>query len=486
MLMKNLTKSLIFELPESGESAQYFPALDVPNVDLKAYYGENALRTELPLPKLAEIQVMRHYTALSNKNFGVEDGPYPLGSCTMKYNPAVNEAIAAMPGFAQVHPAQPDETVQGNLKMLRAFEQVLCDITGMKKYTFQPSAGAHGELTGVMMMRAYHEKRGDHARKVMLIPDSAHGTNPASAAMAGFTVREVKSLPNGQVDIEDLKSKLGPDVAGMMLTNPNTLGIFETGIEKITSLVREAGGLLYYDGANFNAIMMQVRPGDMGFDVVHWNVHKTLSTPHGGGGPGAGPVGVGEKLLPFLPKPVIGERPDGTLFWDFDRPDSIGRVRNYNGSFAINLRAFAYVLSNGADGLADVSESAVANANYLYQKVKDYYSAPLEGPFMHEFVISSDKLVEECGCRTMDVAKRLIDYGYHPPTVYFPLTIHEALMVEPTETETYEGLTAYAEAMVKIAKEAHENPELLHDAPHGTPVSRPDEVRAAKELDLKF
>lgn len=477
-------KKLIFELPETGGRRQYIPEGERLTKDLDAWYGRDKMRDELDFPNLSEVQVIRHYTNLSSKNYGVENGPYPLGSCTMKYNPKVNEDIASMPKFSGLHPMQPCPTVQGTLKVLHDHELALCDLTGMDRFTFQPSAGAHGELTGILLIHAYHIDRGDEKRKYMLIPDSAHGTNPASAVMAGFKVREIKSNSSGEVDIEDLKAKLDDEVAGMMLTNPNTLGIFDPNTAEIAKLVHQAGGLMYYDGANLNPIMMRVRPGDMGYDVVHLNVHKTLSTPHGGGGPGAGPVGCKEFLAAYLPAPVLAEK-DGQYFWDYDRPKSFGRVRSFYGATAVYLRSHAFMLANGVEGLADAAEAAVANANYLYYSLKDLYETSSDNPVMHEFVFSGNRQAKQ-GCTTMDLAKRMIDYGIHPPTVYFPLTVHEAMMVEPTDTESKEGLDKMVHAFKEIAKEVETNPELLHEAPHHTPVRRPDEVQAAKDLVLKY
>lgn len=477
-------KELVFDLPETGGRRTFITEGERLTEGLEDWFGKENLREELPFPNLAEIQVLRHYTNLSAKNYGVENGPYPLGSCTMKYNPKINEDVVAMPGFANVHPLQPDETVQGTLAALYHLEELLNDLTGMDAFTFQPAAGAHGELTGVALIRAYHEDRKDDKRKYMLVPDSAHGTNPATAAMAGYEVREVKSLANGEVDLEDLKAKCDDEVAGMMLTNPNTLGIFETQVAEITKAVHDCGGLMYYDGANLNPMMMHVRPGDMGFDVVHLNVHKTLSTPHGGGGPGAGPVGCKKILEPYRPAPVLIK--DGDMYrWDNDREKSLGRMRSFHGAIAVLLRTLAYIMANGVEGLYDAAEAAVANANYIYRKVKDLYVTANDSPVMHEFVLSGDRQAEK-GCNTMDMAKRMIDYGMHPPTVYFPLTVHEALMVEPTDTETREGLETMVNALTQIAKEVEENPDLVHAAPHNTPVNRPDEVRAAKQLVLKY
>lgn len=481
--MKRNPQPLIFDLPETGGNRQYFPSSEQLCGDIKDWYGDSSLRQELDLPNLSEVQVVRHYTNLSQENYGVEEGPYPLGSCTMKYNPKINEDVVELGGFSNLHPLQPEETVQGLLEVLYTLRTELCAITGMDEFTLQPAAGAHGELTGVALIACYHKKRGDFQRKIMLIPDSAHGTNPASAAMAGFKVQEIKSNERGEVDIEDLKNHLGPEVAGMMLTNPNTAGVFETQIHEICHLVHQAGGLMYYDGANLNAILMHSRPGDMGFDCVHLNLHKTFSTPHGGGGPGSGPVGCKKELIPFLPKPVLVKKEDG-YHWDVDRPDSMGRVRGFNGSIAVILRACAYILANGAEGLLDSSEAAVANANYVYAKVKDLFDSPVQNHVMHEFVLSGDRQKTQFGCNTMDLAKGLIDQGVHPPTVYFPLIVHEAMMVEPTDTETFEGLEQLVEGFRKVAEIACQEPEKLHQAPHYTPVRRPDEVAAAKNLFL--
>ena len=481
-------ENLVFDLPENEAPIRYLAECDVEMPDFKQYFGEKNLRQEkLNLPNLSQTQVARHYTNMSSRNFGNDNGPYLLGSCTMKYNPKFHEKMAGMPGFNNTHPYQPAETVQGNLEMLYELEQLLCDVCGMDAFTFQPAAGAHGELTGIMLIKAYHEDHGDEQRNIMLIPDSAHGTNPASAAMAGFKVVEVASQKNGQVDVEDLKKKVEKHrekLAGLMLTNPNTLGIFEEGVDEITTAVHEAGGLIYYDGANINAILMQVRPGDMGFDVVHLNVHKSFSTPHGGGGPGAGPVGVKECLVPYLPKPRVMKEGDQFKLVN-DLPKSIGKVRAFSGSFLVLLKTYCYILANGAEGLKNVSEGAVANANYIFRRIRDKFKVPYDNPVMHEFVISGDWQKEK-GCSTMDMAKRMIDYGMHPPTVYFPLIVHEAMMFEPTETETQESLDLVAETMLKIAEEVETNPEIVQSAPHHTPVSRPDEVKAAREPVLKY
>jgi glycine dehydrogenase subunit 2 len=489
VIMPEQPVQLVFEKGLSGAPCRLIPEDDPPaglaEPDLAALLGKQNVRATPPgLPDLAEVQVVRHYTALSQKNFGVESGPYPLGSCTMKYNPKIHEDLAALAGFAGVHPLQGPESTQGCLRLMDSLEKQLCAICGMARMTFQPSAGAHGEMTGLLLIKAWHESRGDQRRKVIIIPDSAHGTNPASATMTGHTVREIKSGPDGLVSMDALEDALSDETAGLMLTNPNTLGLFEQNIELIARLVHEAGGLLYYDGANINSILMQARPGDMGFDVVHLNLHKSFSTPHGGGGPGAGPVGVSAKLVPFLPVPVLARNADGTCFLDEDRPLSIGRVRSFHGNFAVLVRAYAYILANGAEGLKEVSEAAVANANYLLRQLRQAYDVPFDQPCMHEFVLSGTRQKEQ-GCSTLDIAKRLIDYGCHPPTVYFPLTVKEAMMVEPTETEDRAGLDRLAEAFLKIADEVETRPELLHDAPHRTPVSRPDEVQAARRPVLR-
>ncbi len=476
---------LIFEKSVPGRCRDYLGPCDVPEQALDALFPGDLMRPEpVSLPEVAENEVVRHYVALSRKNYGVDTGPYPLGSCTMKYNPKVNEDVASLPGFAGIHPLQDPSTAQGCLKLMHELERMLCAICGTARFTLQPAAGAHGELTGLMMIKAYHESRGDKARKVMIIPDSAHGTNPASAMMTGFTVLQIRSNAEGMVDIDELREAVGPDTAGFMLTNPNTLGLFERQITEIAKLVHDAGGLLYYDGANANAILMQSRPGDMGFDVVHLNLHKTFSTPHGGGGPGAGPVGVCQKLVPFLPSPVVNcrsldKKGNSTYSLESAGPLSIGRVRAFNGNFGMLVRAYAYILSHGAAGLKAVSEAAVTNANYLLHRLRPYFDLPFNQPILHEFVLSGSRQ-KEAGCSTLDMAKRLIDYGFYPPTVYFPLTVKEAMMIEPTETESRESLDDLADALIAIAGEVREQPDLLHDAPHNTPVSRPDELRAAR------
>jgi glycine dehydrogenase subunit 2 len=468
-------------LSRPGRRASSIPALDVPPADLP----EEHVRTEdVRLPEVGERDLVRHYTRLAQRNYGVDTGFYPLGSCSMKYNPKVADAAAAMPGFQRLHPHQPEDTVQGALELLWRLERALCELTGMAGATFQPAAGASGELTGLLIMRAYHARQGDTRRRIV-IPDSAHGTNPASVRMAGFEVATVPSDARGLVDLGALEKLVDDDVAGLMITNPNTLGLFEEDILEIARTIHEVGGLLYYDGANLNAIMGRVRPGDMGFDIVHMNTHKTFATPHGGGGPGAGPVAVRERLVPFLPKPVVTRDEDGTYRWDHDRPDSIGRVHGFHGNFAVLVRAYAYVFGNGGDGLRQVAERAVLNARYLAEQVKGDFPLAFDGPPMHEFV-STARLLKKHGVRAMDVAKRVIDFGFYPSTVYFPLIVEEALMVEPTETESKESLDAFADALHRAAEEARENPHQLQEAPVTAPVRRLDEARAARHLKIRW
>jgi len=482
--MKEYNK-LIFELSKEGRKAYTLPKLDIEEKPLEDILPQQMMRKEeIELPEVSEVDIIRHYTLLSNKNYGVDTGFYPLGSCTMKYNPKTNEDMASLVSFTALHPYQPVETVQGALKLMYELENMLSEITGMDKFSLQPAAGAHGELTGLMIIKAYHEHRNDKKRKKIIVPDSAHGTNPASAAVAGFDVIEIKSNKEGAIDLEALKAVLNDEVAGLMLTNPSTLGLFEENIVEIARLVHEAGGLLYYDGANLNAIMGITRPGDMGFDVVHLNLHKTFSTPHGGGGPGAGPVGVKKELTDFLPVPVI-EFKEGIYSLNYDRPLSIGKVRSFYGNFNVLIKAYSYILTMGAEGLKRASEMAVLNANYLKEKLKNHYKVAVDKVCMHEFVLAG--LLEKVNdIRTLDVAKRLIDYDFHPPTIYFPLIVDEAIMIEPTETESKETLDAFIEAMIKISEEAKENPQLLKEAPHNTPVRRVHEVLAARNPVLKW
>ncbi|WP_442601928.1 aminomethyl-transferring glycine dehydrogenase subunit GcvPB [Paenibacillus sp. KN14-4R] len=473
-------KALIFELSKPGRVGYSLPACDVPQVDQQELIPTHMLREKAAeLPEVYEVDVIRHYTALSRRNFGIDNGFYPLGSCTMKYNPKINEDVARYAGFAKIHPYQPESSIQGALELLYTLQNDLAALTGMDKVTLQPAAGAHGEWTGLMMIRAYHESRGDKRSKV-IVPDSSHGTNPASATVAGLETVTIKSNERGLVDLEALKAAVGDDTAALMLTNPNTLGLFEEQIEDIARIVHEAGGLLYYDGANSNAIMGITRPGDMGFDVVHLNLHKTMSTPHGGGGPGAGPVGVKAKLIPYLPRPSVERHEDGTYYLDYNRPESIGRVKAFYGNFGILVRAYTYMRTYGPEGLRRVSECAVLNANYMMRRLAPYYEVPFERVCKHEFVMSG-KGLKQYGVHTLDVAKRLLDFGYHPPTIYFPLNVEECIMIEPTETESKETLDDFIDTMIQIAHEAQTDPELLLNAPYNTAVRRLDETQAARK-----
>ncbi|MCM1338253.1 MAG: aminomethyl-transferring glycine dehydrogenase subunit GcvPB [Muribaculaceae bacterium] len=452
-------------------------------VDFTQFIPQNVLReTPTDLPQLSELEVMRHYKELSDLNFCIEKGFYPLGSCTMKYNPKVNEVLAGLEGF-NIHPSSDDDLAQGSLKLMYNLQNALLEITGMDAITLQPSAGAHGEMTGMMIIKKYFDTIGEKRTKV-IIPDSAHGTNPASAKMAGFEIVEIKSNEKGQVDIEALKSVLNKDIAAIMMTNPNTLGIFEEGVEEISKLMHDNGSLLYYDGANFNAIMGWTNPKLMGFDVVHLNLHKTFSTPHGGGGPGAGPVAVVDKLKDYLPAPVI-EVKDGKYFKNYNIKNSIGSVKDFYGNFAVLVRAYAYILMMGRN-LKNASENAVLNANYLKEKLKNYFDLPYNEPCMHEFVITGEKQKHENGVSTLNIAKALMDGNTHPPTVYFPLIVHEAIMIEPTESEQKEKLDEFVDTMIEIANTAKSNPEKILSAPHTTPVKKIDEVTAARHPDLKY
>ncbi len=474
---------LIFEISRPGREGYRVPAL--PEA-LKPAPLPAELARKLPprLPETAENTVMRHYTNLSVRNHHIERDFYPLGSCTMKFNPRVNEQVAAMPGFAAIHPLQPAVTCQGALQVEWDLAQALAEISGMDAVTLQPSAGAQGELTALLMFRAYHIKHHGQPRHKVIIPDSAHGTNPASIVIAGYEVVQLPSGSDGLVDVEGLKKVLDTDVAALMITNPNTVGLFESNIAEITKLVHAVGGLVYMDGANLNALMGISRPGDMGFDACHINLHKTFSTPHGGGGPGAGPVAVKAHLEPFLPSPVIFKKGE-TFGWDWERPDSIGHVHAFFGNFGVHVRALTYILTMGADGLREVSEVAILNANYVRAKLQDLYELPYTRTCMHEVVFSGDRQKAK-GAKTLDIAKRLLDYGFHPPTVYFPLIVHEALMIEPTETESRETLDTFISAMRQIDAEIADNAALLKDAPRTTPVRRLDEALAARNLDIRF
>ncbi len=448
-----------------------------------------ARRTTPPaLPEMNEPDVVRHYVNLSQLNFAVDTGFYPLGSCTMKFNPKLNEWAARLPGFADLHPMVPDEIAQGTLQLLWELEGALAAISGMRAVTLQPAAGAQGELTGILMIRAYHRARGDIGRDEVLVPDSSHGTNPATASMAGYRTITIPSAPDGGVDLDKFQAALGPRTAAVMITNPSTLGLFETRIGELLRAVHEAGALAYMDGANLNAILGRFKPGEAGFDVMHFNVHKTFSTPHGGGGPGAGPVGVGERLVPYLPTPRVLPQDDGTFRLERpdERPTSIGRLRSFVGNTGVLVRAYAYIRAHGASGLREVSDDAVLAANYLKSRLADTFDLPYDRPCKHEFVASAASLKARTGVRTLDVAKRLIDYGFHPPTIYFPLIVEEGMLIEPTETELVETLDAFADALIKIAEEAGSDPEMVKSAPHTAPVKRLDEATAARRPNLRW
>jgi glycine dehydrogenase subunit 2 len=481
-MIREMREPLAFELSSEGKRAFRAETLDVP--ERKDILKGVAVREAIDgFPELSEVEVARHFTRLSHANYCVDLGFYPLGSCTMKYNPKVNERVAALPGFTGAHPNAPEELVQGNLRLLKQVERLLGEIAGMDAFTLQPAAGAHGELAGMMLIRAALEARGN-ARKHVLIPDSAHGTNPSSAHLCGYAVKEIKSNAKGTIDLEDLARVMNEDTAALMVTNPNTLGVFESDICRIAEIVHSKGGFLYMDGANMNALIGIVRPGDMGVDVLHINLHKTFATPHGGGGPGAGPVGVKKELEPYLPVPVIEEK-DGRFVLVGDRPGSIGRMRSFYGNYLVIVRALAYILNLGPEGIREVAETAVLNANYIRKSLEGDYHLKYQTPTLHECVFS-DKLQKEHGVSNLDIAKRLIDMGLHPPTMSFPLIVHGALMVEPTETESKRDLDRFIEAMKAIAKEAVEDPEVLHAAPHASYVRRLDETAAARSPVLKW
>ena len=473
--------NLIFETSVPGRGCSILPECDVSVPDLPETFS----RKKAPrLPQLSENDISRHYTALAGRTYGVNNGFYPLGSCTMKYNPKINEELASLPGFTAIHPLQPEHTVQGAMQVLFQVEQALCEITGMDAMTFQPAAGAHGEFTGLLLIKAYHKHRGDQKRTKIIVPDSAHGTNPASATMAGFTVVSIPSREDGCVDLEKLKAAVGDDTAGLMLTNPNTVGLFDKNILEITRIVHDAGGLNYYDGANLNAVMGVSRPGDMGFDVVHLNLHKTFSTPHGGGGPGSGPVGCKSLLAPFLPGPVVKKQQNR---YHFEKPEhSIGQVKSFYGNFTVVVKALSYILTLGAEGIREAAQNAVLNANYMMKKLDDLYTIAYQERCMHEFVMSLEPLKKETGISAMDIAKGLLDNGIHPPTMYFPLIVHEALMVEPTETESKETLDEAIEVFRRLYETAKTDPQSLHEAPHHTAVRRLDEVGAARNPKLRY
>jgi glycine dehydrogenase subunit 2 len=484
-----MTEPLIFEISSPGRTAVFLPELDVPEAELP----EELLREDLLLPEVSEVDLMRHYVHLSQLNHGVDIGFYPLGSCTMKYNPKVNEEAARLPGFTRTHPYQDHCTVQGNLKLMYELQEYLREIGGFAALSLQPAAGAHGEFAGILMMRAYHEARGDTRRTKVLIPDSAHGTNPATSAMSSYQVVEIKSDERGNVNLGELRAHCDDTVVGLMLTNPNTLGLFDEHVLEVSETIHNCGGLMFGDGANMNSIMGIAKPGELGIDVMMFNLHKTFSTPHGGGGPGAGPVGASERLAKYLPGPIVVK--DGQCdchkeregpCYHLETPEaSIGRVKSFYGNFGVFVKAYTYIKMLGGAGLRQASEDAVLAANYLLAKLKKVYPLPYDRICMHECVLSGP-LPQAPDIHTLDIAKRLMDYGFHPPTIYFPLIVPEALMIEPTETESKETLDAFAEAMLKIAEEAQENPDLLHEAPHNAPVTRLDEVRAARQPRLRW
>lgn len=471
---------LIFEKSYPGRGSCILPPCDVP----ECLPDVPKRGIALELPEISENELGRHYTALAKRAHGVNDGFYPLGSCTMKHNPKINEAVASLPGFKNVHPLAPQHSIQGCLEVYHKAEEALCAITGMDAMTMQPAAGAHGEFTGLLLIKAYHESRGDKKRTKMIIPDSAHGTNPASAAMAGYQVVNIESTPEGYVDLEKLRQAVGEDTAGLMLTNPNTVGLFDKNILEITKIVHDAGGLNYYDGANLNAVMGIVRPGDMGFDVIHLNLHKTFSTPHGGGGPGSGPVGCKALLKDFLPGICVNAI--GTAYEMYRAPRTIGNVRSFYGNFLVAVKALAYILSLGREGLLEAAQNAVLNANYMMANLKDIYPCPFNETCMHEFVLSLEDMKRDIGVSAMDIAKALLDYGIHPPTMYFPLIVHEALMIEPTETESRETLDEVIGIFKKVYEQAKEDPEAMHQMPMKAQVRRPDEVRAARKPVLRY
>lgn len=475
---------LIFELSREGRKGYELPANEFASRSIGTIPAELLRREPAELPEVSELDVVRHYTNLSTKNFGVDTGFYPLGSCTMKYNPKINEEVAAMPQFSGLHPLQSEQSVQGALEVYYNLQRALSELAGLSEFTLNPYAGAHGELTGLMVMRSYHEQRGDTKRRKVIVPNSAHGTNPASAMVSGLEVVEVKSKPNGSIDVEDLKPLLGDDIAGIMMTNPNTLGMFETEILEIAKLVHEAGGLLYYDGANLNPLLGKVRPGDMGFDIMHINLHKTFSTPHGGGGPGSGPVGVRKGLEHLLPNPRVSKDDDG-VFHISTGDKSLGSISAFFGNFGVMLRAYAYILTLGKENIKMVGPMATLNANYIKENLKDDYMLPIEGVCKHEFVFDGLK-DKSTGVTTLNVAKRLLDYGFHAPTIYFPLLFHESMMIEPTETESLETLDEFIEVMHKVAKEARETPDDVKNAPLTTLVRKLDETTAAKHPVLNY
>ncbi len=480
-----MSEKLIFEITSPGRRGYSLPPLDVPERPIEQLIPVDYLRRQpADLPEVSEPDVVRHFTHLSSLNYSIDRGFYPLGSCTMKYNPKVNEVAISNPGWSDIHPYQPESTVQGALRLMAELQDLLCALTGMDAFTLQPAAGAHGELTGLLMIQAHHRARGQAQRSEVIAPDSSHGTNPATAATLGYKLITVHSDARGRVDLEELKRLVSDRTAALMLTNPSTLGLFDEQVSEMSAIVHDAGGMMYYDGANLNAIMGVVRPGDMGFDVVHLNLHKTFTTPHGGGGPGAGPVGVKSTLAPYLPVPTVVAA-DDRFALSYDRPQSIGKVRSFYGNFGMLVRAYTYIRRMGSDGLSQVSRDAVLSANYVRARLSDIFEEAYPGPNMHEVVLSGSRQRRQ-GVRTLDMAKRLMDYGFHPPTVYFPLIVDEALMIEPTETENKDTLDAFIEAMRSIAREVEENPGLVTGAPHTTVIGRLDEARAARHPDLRW
>ena len=483
-LHQTQNEALLFEISTPGKYAYKLPPLDVPAIDAAALLGAAHREQSAELPELSEIEIIRHFTRLSTWNYAIDLGMYPLGSCTMKYNPRVNELVARVEGLAEAHPYRPDSLAQGILEVIDNLQRCLIEITGMDAITLQPAAGAHGEFTGILLVRAWHESRGNPRTKI-LIPDSAHGTNPATAAICGYTVENLKSNSEGGIDLEALTRQVNEETAALMLTNPSTIGVFESQIAKIAEILHAKGALLYMDGANMNALVGKARPGDFGVDVMHLNLHKTFSTPHGGGGPGSGPVACKAFLEPFLPTPVLVQDKDGAKHWSYDRPNSVGRVRAFYGNVGMFIRALAYILANGPDGLRQTTEDAVLNANYIRKKLEDVYELPYKTASMHE-VVFSDKRQAALGVKTGEIAKRLIDYGFHPYTVSFPMIVHGALMIEPTESESLEELDLFIAAMRAIAREVEETPELVKTAPHSTRVSKLDEVQAARKPILRW
>lgn len=476
-------EKLIFEKSADGRKGYTLPKSDVPATN--SIPEKFKRKEDARLPEVSEIEVSRHFQKLSHQNFNIEGGMYPLGSCTMKYNPKVNEKTAALVGFSGLHPHTPEKNTQGALQLMYELGEELMNITGLQGVSLQPAAGSAGELTGIYLFKKYFETRGESERNTILVPESAHGTNPASAAIGGFKIQTVKTNSRGTTDLEDLKLKVGNHVAGFMVTNPSTVGLFERDIVEVSKIIREAGGLMYMDGANLNALLSLARPGDMKFDCVHINLHKTFSTPHGGGGPGAGPVCVSERVKDFLPVPQIVKEDDNYKL-DFGPENSIGKMHGFFGNFGVLVRAYTYIRMHGAEGLRRISENAVINANYVFARIKDHFEVPYDEYFMHEFIISGNKQKKLAGVTTRDIAKRLLDYGYHAPTVYFPLVVPEAMLVEPTETENKQNLDGFADAMIAIAKEVETNPEIVKNAPHSTEIKRVDEAKAAREINIRY